>query len=95
MVACFVAVFLVIAASFAAVHGNIYDYSALNLSDETVSLADYKSYHVLLVVNVASQCPFAQSKFKALNNLYDDLHSKGFNILGSLIELVYIGNVLL
>lgn len=50
------------------------------MSGNVKNLSDYKD-KVLLIVNTASECGFTP-QFKELQQLYEELHDKGFEILG-------------
>lgn len=57
----------------------IYDYTVLDLQDKEVSLDKYRG-QVLLIVNTATHCGFTP-QYLGLQELYDDLHTRGFEIL--------------
>jgi glutathione peroxidase len=59
---------------------SIYDFSATTLDGKEKSLADFRG-KVVLVVNTASKCGFTP-QYEGLEALYNDLHAKGFEILG-------------
>lgn len=59
---------------------SVYDFKAQTLQGKEVSLADYRG-QVLLIVNTASKCGFTP-QYEGLENLYEELHSKGLTILG-------------
>jgi glutathione peroxidase len=59
---------------------SIYDFSAKTLDGKEKSLADFRG-QVVLVVNTASKCGFTP-QYEGLETLYEDLHAKGFEILG-------------
>lgn len=58
----------------------IYDFSATNIRGEEVNMSDFTG-KVLLIVNTASKCGFTP-QFEGLENLYNELHSDGLEILG-------------
>ncbi|XP_011493941.1 PREDICTED: probable phospholipid hydroperoxide glutathione peroxidase [Ceratosolen solmsi marchali] len=60
---------------------SVYDFVATNIKGEDVPLEKYKG-HVLLIVNVASQCGLTATNYKELNELYDRYaESHGLRIL--------------
>lgn len=58
----------------------VHQFSVTTADGRTGSLADYKG-HVLLIVNVASQCGFTP-QYKGLESLYRATSDRGFEILG-------------
>ena len=58
----------------------IYDFEALTVEGEPISLEQYKG-DVLLVVNTASKCGFTP-QFEDLQKLYSKYKDQGLNILG-------------
>ena len=58
---------------------NIYQFSVLNGTLDTVSLSDYQG-KVLLVVNTATQCGFTP-QYEELQQLYAKYHDRGFEVL--------------
>ena len=58
---------------------NIYQFSVLDGTLNTVSLSDYQG-KVLLVVNTATQCGFTP-QYEELQKLYDKYHDRGFEVL--------------
>lgn len=59
---------------------NIYDFSAVTINGEEISLSKYKG-KVLLIVNTASKCGFTP-QYKELQKIYEDLGKGDFEILG-------------
>jgi glutathione peroxidase len=59
---------------------SVYDFTAKTLTGKDVNLADYRG-QVLLIVNTASKCGFTP-QYEGLEKLYEDLHPKGFTVLG-------------
>lgn len=59
---------------------SFYDLEAKTISEQNVSLSQYKGKAVL-VVNVASKCGFT-GQYSGLETLYNDYKGKGFTILG-------------
>jgi glutathione peroxidase len=59
---------------------SIYDFKAVTLEGEEVSLSKYKG-KVLLIVNTASNCGFTP-QYKELQEIYERLGKEGFEILG-------------
>lgn len=59
---------------------SFYDLEAKTISEQNVSLSQYKSKAVL-VVNVASKCGFT-GQYSGLETLYNDYKDKGLTILG-------------
>lgn len=58
----------------------IYDFEAINIKGQPVSLSDFKG-KVLLIVNTASKCGFTP-QYKGLEKLYQNFKDKGLEILG-------------
>src|ERR1700742_3445049 len=58
----------------------LYDFNAKTLAGKDVSLGDYKG-EVLIIVNTASKCGFTP-QYAGLEKLYEDMHPKGFTVLG-------------
>ena len=58
----------------------VFDFSAARLAGQETSLAAWRG-EVLLIVNTASQCGFTP-QYEGLEQLYEDLHGKGFSVLG-------------
>ena len=59
---------------------SVHAFSAQIIKGETVSLSQFAG-KVLLIVNVASKCGFT-SQYEGLEQLYRDLHPRGFEVLG-------------
>jgi glutathione peroxidase len=59
---------------------SFYDLEAKTISEQNVSLSQYKGKAVL-VVNVASKCGFT-GQYSGLETLYNDYKDRGFTILG-------------
>lgn len=59
---------------------SIYDFDAVTIKKEKISLASYKG-NVLLIVNTASKCGFTP-QFEGLEKLYQTHKAKGFTVLG-------------
>lgn len=59
---------------------SIYDFNAINIQGQDVSLADFKG-KVLLIVNTASKCGFTP-QFAGLETLYEQHQKDGLVILG-------------
>ena len=59
---------------------NFYDFSAVKMNGETVSMSDYKE-KVVIVVNTASKCGFTP-QFEGLEKLYENYKDQGLEILG-------------
>ena len=57
----------------------IYDFKVLDQNGEEISLKQYEG-KVLLVVNTATKCGFTK-QYDALENMYEELKDKGFEIL--------------
>ncbi|KAK7792481.1 hypothetical protein R5R35_013865 [Gryllus longicercus] len=61
---------------------SVYDFTVKDIKGDDVSLEKYKG-HVLIIVNVASQCGLTPTNYKELNELYEEYKdSKGLRILG-------------
>ena len=64
---------------------SVYEFTAKDINGNDVSLEKYKG-HVLIIVNVASNCGLTEKNYKQLNELYAKYgESKGLRILGELI----------
>ncbi|GFP77627.1 glutathione peroxidase [Clostridium fungisolvens] len=59
---------------------SIYDFKAIDIDGREVDFSDYKG-KVLLIVNTASKCGLTP-QFKELEDLYNNLRGKNFEILG-------------
>lgn len=59
---------------------SIYDYKAITIDGDEVSLEQYKG-KVLIIVNTASKCGFTP-QYEGLENLYEQYRDKDFEILG-------------
>ena len=58
---------------------DFYSIKVKGLNDEEISLSKYKG-KVLLIVNTATMCGFTP-QYKALEELYERYHEKGFEVL--------------
>merc|ERR1719461_2522076 len=58
---------------------NFYEFSVADIDGQTVSMNKYKD-KLLLIVNVASQCGYTDSNYKALQAIYDRHKDDGFAI---------------
>lgn len=60
---------------------SIYEFAVNEIQGEPVSLEKYKD-HVCIVVNVASQCGYAENHYRELGELFDEFsETKGLRIL--------------
>lgn len=61
----------------AAAPKTVYDFSAVDIDGNKVSLDRYRG-HVLIIVNVASKCGYTDGHYSELNQLYEEYgESKG------------------
>lgn len=58
----------------------IYDFTVKDINGNDVGLEKYRG-HVLLIVNVASQCGLTDTNYNQLNDLYEKYASRGLRIL--------------
>uniref|UniRef100_A0A1Q3FLM8 Glutathione peroxidase n=2 Tax=Culex tarsalis TaxID=7177 RepID=A0A1Q3FLM8_CULTA len=71
----------VLASSTATAPKTVYDFSAVDIDGNKVSLDRYRG-HVLIIVNVASKCGYTDGHYSELNQLYEEYgESKGLRIL--------------
>lgn len=59
---------------------SVYDFSVKDTYGNDVSLEKYRG-HVLLIVNIASQCGLTKNNYAKLTQLNKDYHDKGLRIL--------------
>ena len=59
---------------------SFYDYSAVDMTKNEVSMKDFKD-KVVLVVNTASKCGYTP-QFEGLEKLYEEYKDQGLEILG-------------
>ena len=59
---------------------SIYDFNAINIQGDEVSLADYQN-KVVLIVNTASKCGYTP-QLEGLETLYNELNDERFVVLG-------------
>ena len=59
---------------------SIYDFNAITIDSDEVSLEQYKG-KVLVIVNTASECGFTP-QYEGLEKLYQQYKDKGFEVLG-------------
>lgn len=59
---------------------SIYDIDIKDIGSNTVSMSKYK-HRVLLIVNVASKCGFA-NQYEGLEKLHEAYHERGLSVLG-------------
>uniref|UniRef100_A0A182QK16 Glutathione peroxidase n=1 Tax=Anopheles farauti TaxID=69004 RepID=A0A182QK16_9DIPT len=60
---------------------SVYDFTANDIDGKPVSLAKYRG-HVLIIVNVASNCGYTDGHYKEFNQLFSEYaESKGLRIL--------------
>ncbi|XP_055305948.1 uncharacterized protein LOC129570392 isoform X1 [Sitodiplosis mosellana] len=60
---------------------SIYDFTVKDTYNKDVSLEKYRG-HVVLIVNIASQCGLTKSNYAKLTQLKADYYDKGLRILG-------------
>ena len=61
---------------------NLFDFTVKNASGDLVPLSSYKGKkHAFLIVNVASACGYTDGDYNQMRELYEELHSKGLEIL--------------
>lgn len=60
----------------------IFDFHAVTIDGEEISLSKYQSAKAILIVNGASQCGYTYVNYHELSEMYDRLHDKGLEILG-------------
>jgi glutathione peroxidase len=58
----------------------VYDFSAIDIKGETLSLKKFEG-KALLIVNTASQCGFTK-QYDGLQKMYEELNESGLEILG-------------
>jgi len=59
---------------------NIYDFKAIKMNGQEVSMEEYKG-KVVVIVNTASKCGFTP-QFEELEEMYKEYKEQGFEILG-------------
>ncbi len=61
-------------------NGTLHDIPVTTIDGRETTLADWAG-HVLLIVNVASECGLTD-QYRALQELHDEFHMRGFFVLG-------------
>ena len=85
---------LILACSiYVATSESLFDFSFPLLNGELVKLSNYNGSKVILVVNVASECPTSYNNFKNLRQLYQNHNSSGLEILGIVQDILWLFDV--
>ncbi|CAH0474637.1 unnamed protein product [Peronospora belbahrii] len=58
------------------------DFSVFDLHGRQVSMHEFSTFRVILVVNVASECGYTDKNYRELQKLYEKYYGKGFTVLG-------------